>query len=164
MNIHRLKFAVAGVALAAAGLSANAANAATASASGRAKTIGAVTVTNTSDLQFGTIAAAPSPSVVDIATNGTRTCGAGLGCTGSTTAADFAIGGTTGYVTTVSAPASITLTSGTNTMLALLNPTSGLVTLVAGAGSFSIGGTLLVGGAQAEGDYTGTFTATVNYQ
>jgi Domain of unknown function (DUF4402) len=49
-------------------------------------------------------------------------------------------------------------------MLALLNPASGLVTLVSNAGTFSIGGTLLVGGAQAEGDYSGTFTATVNYQ
>ena len=158
------KWAVIGAAIVTASLSTSAANAAAASATGRAKILGQVTVTNTSDLQFGTIATAASPSVVDIATNGARTCGAGLGCTGSTTAADFTIGGTTGYVTTVSVPVSTTLSSGANTMLALLNPTSGLVTLVANAGSFSIGGTLLVGGAQAEGDYTGTFTATVNYQ
>jgi Mat/Ecp fimbriae major subunit len=150
--------------LAAALATPGAANAETATASSKAKVFSNVTVTNSSDLNFGTIVTAASPSVVDISTTGARTCGAGLSCLGATSAADFTIGGSSGQVTTISVSNSVTITSGTDTMLALLNPTSALVTLVSNSGAFSIGGTLLVGGAQAEGTYTGSFTATVNYQ
>ena len=150
--------------LACAGLSAGAAQAATASAANRAKILTQVTLVNTSDLQFGTIVAAASPSVVDVSTGGVRTCGAGLACLGATTAAYFLIGGTTGQVTTVSVPPMVVLTSGSDTMTALLNPSAALVTLVANSGSFSVGGTLIVGGGQADGDYSGTFNATVDYQ
>ncbi len=164
MTVTFMKRAAAVSVAVAAGLAAGGASAATADAASLARIFTQVTVVNTSDLQFGTIVTAAAPSVVDVSTAGMRTCGAGLSCLGATSAADFVIGGSSGQVTTISVPPSVTLTSGTDTMLALLNPTSGLVTLVSNTGSFSIGGTLLVGGGQAEGDYSGSFTATVNYQ
>lgn len=164
MNKTILKAALCCTVAVVGSLTASAASAATATAPAFAKIFSQVTVINTSDLEFGTIVTAASPSVVDVDTAGARTCGAGLACLGTTSAADFVVGGSTGQVTTISVPASVTLSSGANSMLALLNPTNAVLTLVANAGSFSIGGTLLVGGAQAEGTYTGSFTATVNYQ
>ncbi len=164
MNSTILKAVTICAVAATGGVAATSANAATATAPAFAKIYSQVTVINTSDLEFGTIVTAASPSVVDVSTAGARTCGAGLACLGTSSAADFIVGGSSGQVTTISVPASVTLTSGTNSMFALLNPTNAVLTLVANAGTFSIGGTLLVGGAQAEGTYTGSFTATVNYQ
>ena len=105
-----------------------------------------------------------APSGSDVSTAGVVTCGAGLVCTGTTTAAGFTIGGTTGQVATISVPATVTLNSGANSMSASLAASAATTTLVANAGAFSVGGTLSVGANQADGDYAGTFTATVNYQ
>jgi len=164
MKIQMLKAIVATTTLAALGLGATAANAATASATARAKILRQITLTNTSDLQFGTIVTSIAPSTVDISVAGARTCGAGLVCSGTTTAAGFTIGGTTGSVVTISVPASVTLTSGLDSMTATLVSSAPTTTLVANAGAFTVGGSLAVGASQPDGDYTGTFTATVDYQ
>ena len=164
MKNQILKAIVATTTLAALGLGATAANAATATATARAKILRQVTLTNTSDLQFGTIVTGLAASTVAIDSAGVRTCGAGLVCTGTTTAADFTIGGTTAQVVTISVPASVTLVSGANNMTASLAASAATATLAANAGAFSVGGTLSVGASQADGDYTGSFTATVNYQ
>ena len=137
MKIQILKAIVATTTLAAIGLGATAANAATANATARAKILRQLTVINTSDLV----------------------------CTGTTTAAGFTIGGTTGQVATISVPASVTLTNALlTTMSASLVSSAATVPLVANAGAFTVGGTLSVAANQQDGDYTGTFTATVNYQ
>lgn len=164
MKIQMLKAIVATTALAALGLGATAANAATATASAKAKILRQITLTNTSDLQFGVIVTGAAASTVAISSAGVRTCGAGLVCSGTTTAAGFTIGGTTGQVVTISVPATVTLTSGANTMTSTLAASAATTTLVANAGSFTVGGTLSVGASQADGDYLGTFTATVDYQ
>ena len=165
MKIQMLKAIVATTALAALGLGATASNAATATATARAKILRQLTVTNTSDLQFGTIVTGAAASTVAVSTAGVVTCGAGLVCSGTTTAAGFTIGGTTGQVATISVPATVTLTNAAlNIMTATLNASAATTTLVANAGAFSVGGTLAVGASQPDGDYTGTFVATVNYQ
>lgn len=165
MKIQMLKAIVATTTLAALGLGATAANAATATATAKAKILRQLTVINTSDLQFGVIVTGAAASTVAVSTAGVVTCGAGLVCTGATTAAGFTIGGTSGQVATISVPASITLTNAAlNTMSASLLASAATTTLVANAGSFTVGGTLSVGASQADGDYTGTFVATVNYQ
>ena len=164
MKTQILKAIVATTTLAAIGLGATAANAATANANARARILRQVTLTNTSDLQFGTVVTGAAASTVAISSTGARTCGAGLVCSGATTAADFTIGGTTGSVVTISVPASVSLTSGANTMTATLAASAATATMVANAGAFSVGGTLAVGANQADGDYIGTFTATVDYQ
>ena len=165
MKIQKLKAIAATTTLMALGLGATSANAATASATARAKILRQITLTNTSDLQFGTIVTSAAPSTVAVSSVGVRTCGAGLVCSGTTTAAGFTIGGTTGQVVTISVPASVTLNDGLgNSMTASLAASAATTTLVAGAGSFSVGGTLAVGANQVDGDYTGTFDATVDYQ
>lgn len=160
--------AVVGAVIAAFGMSAVAADAAPASASAtaRARVLKQITVANTSDLDFGTIVAGTAASTVDVTTAGARTCGAGLTCTGTTTAANFNITGTVGSIVTISSPATATLTSGANNMTVTLNRSASTLTLAAGAvnGAVTVGGSLGLAANQADGAYTGTFSVTVDYQ
>lgn len=151
--------------VAATGLGASAAQAATASATVNARILRQITVTKTADLDFATIVSSPTASTVIVAPiTSTRVCGPTLVCTGTTTAAHFTIDGTIGQIATVSMPANVTLTSGANSMSAsLLSSATAPITLTL-TNSFSVGGTLSVGSSQPDGTYTGTFTATVDYQ
>jgi Mat/Ecp fimbriae major subunit len=158
------KAALVGTAFATLGMGATAANAASATATAKAKILRQVTVTNSTDLQFGTIVSGTAASTVTVTTAGARTCGAGLVCSAASTAAAFAIGGTTGQVVTISVPPTVTLNSAGNSMTATLTASAATATLVASAGAFTVGGVLAVGASQADGDYAGTFSATVDYQ
>lgn len=139
---------------------------ATASATARARILKQVTVTNTSDLDFGTIVPASAAASVGVSATGARTCGSGLTCLGTTSAANFNITGTVGTVVTVASPATATLTSGTASMTANLVRSASTLTLTGGAinGTVQLGGTLNLAANQAEGNYSGTFTVTVDYQ
>ena len=142
------------------------ANAATATATAKAKILKQITVTKSSDLDFGTIVTGATASTVAVSAAGVATCGSGLTCTGTTTAAGFGVTGTTGEVVTISAAGPVSLTSGANTMSATLVASSATKTLtgVATTDAFTVGGTLAVGANQADGVYSGNFTVTVNYQ
>jgi Mat/Ecp fimbriae major subunit len=166
MNKTMLR-AIAGATVAAIGLGSTAAYAApvSASATARAQILRQITLTNTSDLDFGTIVSGAAGSTVVVTGAGARTCGAGLTCTGTTTGANFNIVGTNNAVVTVTGSNSVSLTSGANTMSASLVRSGTAVTLSAtGTGSVQVGGTLTVGATQADGAYTGTFSVTVDYQ
>ncbi len=148
MNIRTLKAVAAGSVLA-IGLASGAANAATADGTARATILQQVTVTNTSDLQFGTVAIGTGGGAVTVATGGGRTCAATLVCSGATTSAGFSVSGATGMNVAISVPGSVTLTeTGGGTMAA---------TLASSATSLTLAGT-------AADAYAGTFTVTVNYQ
>lgn len=164
MKNKMFKAIIAGSLLASLGMGATAAHAASATATARAKILRQVTVTNTSDLQFGTIVTGTAASTVVISPAGARTCGTGLFCSSTFGAAGFDVTGTSGQVVTVQIPASVTLTSGGNSMTASLSSSASTLTLANNAASFSVGGTLNVGANQADGDYEGTFNATVDYQ
>ena len=153
--------ALAGVAT--LGFSASAASAATATATARATILRQITVTKVSDLDYATIVTAASPSTVIVTPAGARTCGTGLVCSGTATAASFTVVGTVGQIATISVPATVTLTSGANSMSSTLVPSAATLTLAA-ANSFSVGGTLSVGANQVDGVYSTTFVATVDYQ
>ncbi|MFM6853682.1 MAG: DUF4402 domain-containing protein [Sphingopyxis sp.] len=161
--------AVVGAAIAAFAISAGAAQAApvTASATAKAKILKQITVTKTVDLDFGTIVAGSAASTVAISTGSVRTCGAGLTCTGTVTAANFDIGGSNNAVVTVTGDNTVALANGTGgTMSATLTRSAATLTLTNAAvgGSFQVGGTLSLGANQADGAYTGTFNVTVDYQ
>ncbi len=164
MKNQMFKALVATSLVTALGVVSTAASAATANGTARARILRQVTLTNTADLQFGTIVTGVAASTVTISTAGARTCGAGLTCSGATTAGAFTIGGTTGAVVTIAVPATVTLSSGANNMTATLAASAATATMVANAGAFTVGGVLTVGAAQADGDYAGTYTATVDYQ
>lgn len=142
----------------------SAANAATGSATASATILSPITVTKTSDLDFGKIVAGASASTVTLTGAGSFTCGTSLTCTGTHNAAAFDVAGTSGETVTVASDTSVTLTSGSYSMTASLAPTATSLTLVSGAASFNVGGVLSVAGNQAAGSYAGTFNVTVNYQ
>ncbi len=87
-----------------------------------------------------------------------------LGGTPAAASFDVTGKGNANYSITFSSPA--TLTSGGNSMTVdTFNHDAGGSPTLPGGGSetFNVGATLHVGGTQAAGTYSGTFTATVNY-
>ena len=160
-----MKRAVLGAAIAALAMNASAAHAATATGTAKAKILRQITLTNTSALQYATIISGATASTVSVSTSGAATCGAGLTCTGTTTAANFDVQGTSGAVVLVGGDSSVTLNGSLGgTMTSSLTYSSANITLGATGGSFQVGGTLNVGANQAAGDYSGTFNVTANYQ
>lgn len=160
--------AVAGVVIATLGLSAGVAHAApvTANASAKARILKPITVTNTSDLDFGTIVTGAAASVA-VSTGAVRTCGAGLTCTGTVTAANFNISGTKNEVVTITGDNTVTLNNGTGgNMTATLTRSASTITLIDSAigGSFQVGGTLSLAATQPDGNYIGSFQVIVDYQ
>jgi Mat/Ecp fimbriae major subunit len=145
------------------GFSASAANAATASATAKANILKQITVTKTADLDYATIVTGAAASTVQITPAGVKTCGAGLTCTGTVSAAAFTVVGTVGAIANVTVPASVSLSSGANSMTSTLVGSATTLTLAA-SNTLTVGGTLSVGGGQADGVYSGTFTVTVDYQ
>jgi Mat/Ecp fimbriae major subunit len=162
MTNRFMKAALVGT-VAAAAFASTGAQAATATATARAQILQQVTVTRNTDLDYATIVTGAAASTVIVTPAGVRTCGVGLVCTGTVTAADFSVVGTIGQVATVSVPATVSLTSGANTMTSTLVSSTALMTLAA-VNNFQVGGTLAVGANQSDGAYAGTFTVTVNYQ
>ncbi len=124
-----------------------------------------LTIAKTVDMNFGTMASTSGGTVV-LASDNSVTPSAGvthLG--GTTTAASFTVTGISGATYSLLIPASITLTSGGNTMTVnpITNTSTG--TLTGGTETILVGGTLNVSAGQAAGVYTNTadLTLTVNY-
>lgn len=165
MRTIGMKRALLGAAIAVFAMNASAAHAATATGTATAKILRQITLTNTSDLQFATIISGATASTVSVSTSGAVSCGAGLTCTGTTTAANFDVEGTNGAVVVVGGDASVTLNGSLGgTMTSTLSYSDATITLGATGGSFQVGGTLNVGASQTAGDYSGTFNVTANYQ
>lgn len=156
---------LAGTAVLAVGLSATGANAATATANANAEIVAAISITEDTELNFGTIVPGAAASTVQLTPAGGVTCGAGLTCSGTTAAGAFTATGTAGYAVNIGVVASTTLTSGANNMtLDSFAASAATATLTGGTASFTVGGTLHVGASQAPGVYTGTYDVSVNYQ
>lgn len=169
MTKKLVKGAVLGAIVAAIGVTSTAAQAASTTATAKARILRQITLTNTSDLEFATIVSGATAGSVAVSTAGTRTCPTALTCTGTTTAANFNIQGTNNAVVLIGGDNSVSLSNGSGgTMSASLDYSTNSVTLTAGpgsvGGSFTVGGTLSVGATQAEGTYSGIFNVTANYQ
>lgn len=167
MRTIGMKRALVGAALAAFAMNATAAHAATESATASARILRDITLTKTSDLQFGSIVSGTGASTVAVSTGGVRSCGGGLTCVGTATAAAFNVQGAENTTVLISGPTSVTLNgsvSGSMTAnLTYSTTSSGLPLGATGAASFQVGGTLNVGASQAAGDYSTTFNVTANY-
>lgn len=168
---HEMKTALTRAALAATMLvafapSVQAAPAQT-SATAKARVLKQLTISRNADLDFGTIVHGAAASTVIVNSAGAATCGAGLTCTGSTSAADFTVTGTNNTIVTVSAPATVTLTNGaTGSMTASLAAPATLALGNSGSTGTPLrfGGTLNVGASQEDGAYSATFNVSVDYQ
>lgn len=158
-----IKATLASSVLVASVMGATAAQADTATADARANILQQVTVNSDgSALDFGTIVTGAAASTVTVSAGG-RSCGAGLVCSGTTSAAGFDVTGTAGETVSVASDPSVTLTSGTSSMTANIVASVSTLTLTGGTGSFNVGGLLNVGANQADGAYEGSFNVTVNY-
>jgi Mat/Ecp fimbriae major subunit len=159
-----------------------------------------ITVSQPSDMRFGSIAPAATAGTIVLALPatlaatppttaaptivGTRTATGGVIMVGGGTCSATVLcgagglqvaGPVSGSFTTVTLPATVTLTSGANTMtvgtLTKRYGADGTAGVITGAGAFTAGGiatvlfagTLNVAIAQASGTYTGTMAVTVDY-
>lgn len=154
-------FAVAGTAHAGSG------NTSTATGTATAIVVSPIVLTHVSGatLNFGRFTTGTGGTVVVTAGGVGSITGDVTFVPGSTNAADqFSL---TGDITRNFGIATTggTLTNGSSSMTFITTPsaTSG-TTNATGAATFSVGGTLTVGTALATGSYTGTYTATVQYQ
>ncbi|MFT7491685.1 MAG: hypothetical protein ACI80S_001280 [Pseudohongiellaceae bacterium] len=151
-----------------------------ASTTSTATVITPIAITKSADLVFGQFAPSSTGGTVTVSTSGARTAtgGAILSTIGSTpTAAKFDIAGDNGATYSITWSTAATLSDGTaaSTTMALSNisdftgagATSGEVVegTLSGSGAQSIylGGELTVGASQADGNYIGDVTATVEY-
>lgn len=133
-----------------------------------ANVIQAVSITKNTDLSFGTFGPSSSSSgtiVVSPAGARSSTGGVGFVVTDPGNAATFSLSGNPGTAFAVSMPASVTINSGSNSML-VDNFTTKLSnsSLSAQAALLAVGATIHVQKNQALGKYTGNFAVTVDYQ
>jgi Mat/Ecp fimbriae major subunit len=161
--LNKMKIALTGT-IAAAAMFSGAAQAETATAT--AEIVTAATLTNTTDLNFGSVAigAAGGSVVVDSDSTGARVCTTVICIGTASSAADFAIGGAAG------ATVGLSITDNTITLTDTVSgdtmgATLGLSTAVSAVGNTEyVGGTLTVAGTESAGTYTGTFEVTALYQ
>ncbi len=174
--------------LLAIGASGSVAQAATTGVPINAEIVGAIDITQTAAMNFGALTDSGAGGTAVLGTGGTIT-----GVTGGTTSAGgtiqaggFTLKATTGRNIDITTPATVTIDDAgagapmTVHSFALLAPAGGgggnnTGTAASGAAlvaslsaatvtGFSVGGTLVVGAAQAAGTYTGTVTVTALYQ
>ncbi|WP_455208048.1 DUF4402 domain-containing protein [Kaarinaea lacus] len=171
-NRKLLTTLVATAAIAASGYAANAL-AATATGASDAVILVPLSIAHNAgaSLDFGTIAPDTGGATVQVTTAGVASVTAGSAVlSGATSADSFTVTGEGGMSYGITLPATITLTSGLNSMTVnnVVSSPATTGTLPAGAGAqvqtLTIGGDLVVGVAQAAGTYAGTYTVTVNYQ
>ena len=153
----------------------NRANAqASATANASAYVVTPISITKTTDMNFGNLAVSASTGgTVVLSTAGARTATGGVtlpSTTGTVTAATFTVAGEGSYTYNITLPSSaVTLSDGSgHTMTATTftsDPTALAGALTAGTQTLYVGATLNVAAGQAAGSYTTAtpFTVTVNY-
>jgi len=131
-----------------------------------------IAITKSVDMNFGNVASSVTAGTVVLpaAITPTRTITGGVtlpATAGTVAAAKFTVTGLAGYTYSIAlSPATVTLTSGSNTMSAgtFTSTPSTAGVLNSGTQDILVGATLNVGSSQAAGLYTSTaFTVTVNY-
>lgn len=127
----------------------------------------AITISETSQMSFGTVAAsATQAGSVVLSAAGSASDSNITRLSGATPAAGtFTVNGANSATYAVTLPSSaVTLTSGANTMSVNSFTTNATGTLSSGGSEvFGVGATLSIGANQASGSYTGSYTVTVNY-
>jgi hypothetical protein len=164
-----------GAAAAAAGSGAALAQATSSQSTGGSATVfQPIALSKATDLSFGVVVRPSAGSgTVTVSTAGARTLsGNGALLTGAVdgtpTAATFTVGGEGGQAFSITAPASVAISSGANALTVALAQSASSGTLsgalgATGSATFSIGGSITVSSSTASGAYAGTFTTTVSY-
>jgi spore coat protein U-like protein len=154
--------------------SAGSAMAASTTATSTSTVVAPIAIAKAADLAFGSFAASAAAGTVTVSPNGARSFTGGVAAAGGTpTAAKFNVTGEAGLTYTITLGDTAQLTSGANTIAftSISDVTASAITtgnvasgtLTGGAQSIYVGGVLAVGAAQVAGTYTGSVTATVDY-
>ena len=165
---NKLFIATGAVALS-AGLYTTVASAAGVTTSASANVITPMTIAEVTALDFGDVGVGALGGDVTLAPGGGRSVTAGdaeIIAGGSNTAGTFTITGQPNKAYTLTYPAAaVDISGGVGTMDvgAFTDNSSGTIPL-AGTENFNVGATLTIGGGQAAGLYSNTYTLTVNYQ
>lgn len=131
---------------------------ASATATVTANIITPLTIAKTVDMNFGNIAVGANSGTVTMTPNGNRSAGGGVtlpAAAGSPAAATFKVDGLGSSTYAITLPTSVTLTNGSNTMVAngFTSTPSSTGTLTGGTQNITVGATLNVGAAQVAGSY-----------
>jgi hypothetical protein len=167
--LARLLAASAGSALLLASSAAAAPVSATKNAGGTATVLKSLSLLKTADLEFGEVVVAGAGTAVINPVSGAITTTGLLTPIGAVHPATFTATGSKNSVVNIRLPnAAVTLTrvGGGGTMTVsnwTLDGNSNRKIPLNSAFSFNVGGTLNVAAAQPDGNYTGTFTITVQY-
>ncbi len=170
MNKATLKLSVCAILLLACGVNANAQSSASATAT--ATIVTPITITKSSDMNFGNVAVqALTGGTVVMTPAGARSATSGVtlpGTPGTVSAASFTVNGQSGYTYSITLPAAVTISDAASHTMTVDNFTSTPTptgTLTGGTETLNVGATLNVIMAQAPGVYTSAtpFTVTVNY-
>lgn len=129
-----------------------------------------ITITTTTNLVFGKVAAGSGGSVI-VSPAGVRSTTGGVTVLSSVSgsAAAFNLQGTasTAYIITLPTNTAVTMTSGANSMtVTSFTVSPGLTGSFSAAGtqSITVGATMNVGANEPQGDFSGSFSITVDYQ
>ncbi|MDV6166923.1 DUF4402 domain-containing protein [Flavobacterium sp. DG1-102-2] len=143
---------------------------ATATANASATIVTPISIAKTADMNFGNIATDGNVGTVVLTPGSARTFTGGVtlpAATGTVTAASFTVTGSGAYTYAITLPASVTITSGSDSMIVdnFTSTPSGTGTLSSGTQTINVGATLNLVASQAEGTYTSAtaFPVTVNY-
>lgn len=128
-----------------------------------------ITISETQQMNYGTIAVTNGGGTVTMAPGGSVTAPGGFTVTGVTTAGQFRVTGKSGCSVTISFGAGFLTGPGTAMQInnfttnAGTNPTLNQVSGNQGRLDFNVGGDLVVNPNQVGGSYSGTYTVTVIY-
>lgn len=124
----------------------------------------ALFITNTGDLNFGTIMSLNTPQSVTISPENGATSGA-ININSERTRGTFLISGPANKSYNIVVPTSVNITYGGNSMTADLTsyPATAGQLNNSGQDTLYIGGTLNIGSSQPAGEYTGTYTINIQY-
>ena len=168
MNRNNKLLIAAGAAALTAGIYSSAVSAATVTANAAANVITPLSISETNGINFGDVSVGTTGGTVVLDTTGGRTVtGDAEAVSGGTVLSGaYSVTGEGTKAYSITFPLTATISSGGNDMTVNgFNHDAGATpALSGGADTFNVGATLNIGASQAPGNYTGTYTLTVDYQ
>lgn len=125
-----------------------------------------ITVAETQQMNYGTIAVTSGGGTVTMKANGTATAPGGFTVSGALAAGRFHVTGTNNCTVTISFTAGSLTGPGTAMQIGNFTTDAGATPTLAPAGGaldFNVGADLVVNPSQVGGSYSGTYTVTVIY-
>ena len=147
------------------------ANAATITATAKAKVVKPLALESRQNFDLGTIILGPgvwSGTIVKLSRTGVLTCGGNVTCAGATQVAQYNVSGSNGETVVITVPNVTLVNQLDSTKTLILTPDKPPPIVLTNSGNpgttFSIGGSVTVNSTTFGGTYQGTFNVTADYQ